>query len=462
MSQTNIYPYLPNTDEDRQEMLTKVGVSTFEELLNHINPNLRAKSLDLPDGLSEMELKAKIESLAQKNQPVSTQASFLGGGVYYRYIPAIVSNLISRSEFLTAYTPYQPEVSQGSLQAIYEYQTAICRLTGMEVANASMYDGPTACAEACMMAYRIKQKPKIVFSQALNPEYKNVIKTYVQACNLDYCELPNSIPVLENSSEVLLKDASCLVLQNPNYFGCIEDLTKIKEIQEKFDCLIIVVTDPISLATLEPPGRFGCDIVVGDAQSCGNGLSFGGPSAGYMATCQNFVRQLPGRIVGQTVDKNGQRCFTLTLQTREQHIRRASANSNICTNQALNALTMLIYITAMGPTGLKQLNEISVQRAYYLANVLKEINGVKLYFSAPFFNEFVIQTNKPANYVLEKLREDKILGGIELAVNYPQLENCILVAVTEMNTRTMIDKYINSLNKIMSDHKAKNLAVTPN
>ncbi len=462
MNNPNNYPYLPNTDEDRLEMLMKIGVASFEELLSHIPQTLRSGNLKLNPGLSEMELKATIQTLAEKNVPVSCQASFLGGGSYYRYIPAVVSNLSSRSEFLTAYTPYQPEVSQGSLQAIYEFQTAICRLTGMEVANASMYDGPTACAEACMMAYRIIKKNKIVFSQSLNPEYKNVIKTYVQACNLEYVELGNTIPVLTDLPTKVLENASCLVIQSPNYLGCLEDLTLIKKIQDNYGCLVIVVCDPVTLAVLEPPGSFGADIVVGDGETCGNGLSFGGPSAGFMATKQIYVRQLPGRIVGETQDKLGNRAFTLTLQTREQHIRRASANSNICTNQALNALTMLIYLTALGPNGLKDLNNLSFQRAKYLATGLNEITGVELYFKEPFVNEFVIKTTKDADEVLKLLLEHNILGGIALEHTYPQLKNCIMIAVTEMNPKEQLDKYINALAQIINFQPNKKLAKTSN
>jgi len=441
----NNFPYLPHTDKERQEMLDTIGIRAFEELIQHIPAEVRAEKLDLPDGLNELERREHVASLAAKNKPASQQACFLGGGAYRRFVPAAVPALVSRSEFATAYTPYQPEVSQGSLQVIYEFQTAICLLTGMEVANASMYDGPTACAEAAMMAARLTGRSKIILTDSLNPEYKKVATTYVRSCGIEIESAPAAGGTVEPSDLKVDEQTAALVVQYPNYLGCLEDLSALANKAHAAKALLVVVTEPISLGILKPPGECGADIVVGDAQPCGNNLSFGGPSAGYMATRMEFVRQLPGRLAGITVDNRGQRAFTLTLQTREQHIRRAKATSNICTNQALNALTMLVYLTLLGPQGLRELAELSVRRAHYLAELLCRIEGVKLLFQKPFFNEFAIETPRPACEVLEHLKERGILGGIDLKDACPDLANGILVAVTEMNSPAELDQYAEQL-----------------
>lgn len=453
--ETPQFPYLPHTDDDRREMLKTVGVSRFEELLSHIPQPLRASEMDVPSGMNELELREFIGALAAKNKPASAQSCFLGGGSYRRFVPAVVPAIVSRSEFATAYTPYQPEVSQGSLQTIYEFQTAVCLLTGMEVANASMYDGPTACAEAALMASRVTGRKKVVVGGCVNPEYKMVTSTYVKSCGLALecggsasgITDPHSLPVDEATAAV--------IVQHPNFFGCLEDLAALGESVHQSGALLVVVSEPISLGLLKPPGEFGADIVIGDAQPCGNNLSFGGPSAGYMATRQQFVRQLPGRLAGVTVDARGQRAFTLTLQTREQHIRRAKATSNICTNQALNALTMLVYLSLLGPIGLRELAEISVRRAHYLAERLAKIPGVKLLFAKPFFNEFAIATESPADAVLERLKENGILGGIDLGRFDRLLANSILVAVTEMNSPAELDDYADKLGSFVAGSSTK-------
>jgi glycine dehydrogenase subunit 1 len=429
-----------------------IGAKSFEELIDHIPEDLKKKAsaLVLPDGMSELELTNYISSLAAKNHPASKQNCFLGGGSYRRFVPAIVSTITSRSEFATAYTPYQPEASQGSLQAIYEFQTAICLLTGMAVANASMYDGPTACAEAALMAGRLTGRKHIVISETVNPEYRLVTQTYVKACDWQSSSVASDNGIT-NLVELLQKqEPACVIVQYPNYFGCIEDLKALANATHSLGALLVVVTEPISLGYLESPGNFEADIVVGDAQSCGNSLSFGGPSAGYMACRQEFIRQLPGRIAGMTVDKTGQRAYTLALQTREQHIRRAKANSNICTNQALNALAMLVYLVALGPEGLRQVALLSMQKAHYLAEQLAGIPAVKLAFPQPFFNEFAYITNKSSSHVLKELLKDGILGGLDLSEHKPHLEGGILVATTEMNSRAELDHYIESLRKILT------------
>lgn len=441
-------PYLPHTDADRLAMLSAIAKSSFEDLIGHIPAAIRIKELNIAPGLSEPELYAKVAALAEKNKPASQQTSFLGGGSYRRYVPAVVPAIISRSEFSTAYTPYQPEVSQGTLQAIYEFQTAICLLTGMEVANASMYDGPTACAEAALMASRLTGRRKIFASSALNPEYDAVTRTYVENCGLTYEKLALADGITDIQAANFDQTVAAVIIQYPNYFGCLENLAQIEAASHKNGSLFIVVSEPISLGLLTPPGEFKADIVVGDAQPCGNFLSFGGPSAGYMACRKDFVRQLPGRLSGMTVDNRGQRAFTLTLQTREQHIRRAGATSNICTNQALNALAMLTYIAALGPQGLKELSELSMQRAHYLADKLSELPGVKLVFNQPFLNEFAITTPYPASELLTELKAAGILGGINLAPVLPKQPGALLIAVTEMNTPDELERYIKTMGKI--------------
>ncbi len=455
-STSKSFPYLPHTEHDRQEMLKSIGVRAFDELIEQIPKEVRAKGIDIPLGLTELELKEYVASLAAKNKPASAQKCFLGGGSYRRFVPAAVPAIVGRSEFATAYTPYQPEVSQGSLQVIYEFQTAVCLLTGMEVANASMYDGPTACAEAALMAARLTGRNKILISDSVNPEYRMVTTTYANSCGL----APEALVAEDGVTKQVLADGDCaaVIVQHPNYFGCLEDLGAIAAETHKHGALLVVVTDPISLGLLAPPRQFGADIVVGDAQPCGNFLSFGGPSAGYMATRQQFVRQLPGRLSGMTVDNRGQRAFTLTLQTREQHIRRAKATSNICTNQALNALTMLVYLTLMGPQGLREVAEISVRRAHYLAEKLAAIDGVKVRFNQPYFSEFVIDTPLAASQVLEELNKKDILGGLTLDRFHPELKNSILVSVTELNSASELDDYAFTLSEIVAKKRRSSSA----
>lgn len=446
-----VFPYLPHTQKDRQEMLKAIGVKSFEDLIQHIPQEIRVKELSIDPSLSEIEVREKISKLAQKNNPASRQASFLGGGSYRRYTPAALESIVSRSEFATAYTPYQPEVSQGTLQTIYEFQTAICLLTGMDVANASLYDGPTALAEAALMSCRLTNRNDVYIADSVNPEYKEVTKTYVQSCGLNFKTLAHDDGQLTNFP--INESAACVIVQYSNYFGILEDLEKIGQAVKAKGALFVVLTEPISLGLLTPPSEFSADIVVGDAQPCGNFLSFGGPSAGYLACRGDYVRQLPGRICGMTVDSEGKRAYTLTLQTREQHIRRAKATSNICTNQALNALSMLVYLVLMGPIGLRQLSEISVRRAHYLKDLLTEIPGVKLTFDKPYFNEFVVETNEKAEIVLKQLQKKGILGGIALGAHYPKLENSFLVTVTEMNSIDDLKTYAQELAEIMKNRQ---------
>jgi glycine dehydrogenase subunit 1 len=449
-SNSQHFPYLPHTESDRNAMLRTIGVRSFEELISQIPKDVRAKELDLPAGMNEQELIEYISSLASKNKPTSEQSSFLGGGSYRRFVPSVVPAMVSRSEFATAYTPYQPEVSQGSLQAIYEFQTAVCLLTGMDVANASMYDGPTACAEAALMAARLTGRNKVLMSESVNPEYRMVTETYTDTVELVYSVIKTPKGSLMASDIQADESTAAVIVQYPNYFGCIEELDAIEKEVHARGALLIVVSEPISLGLLTPPGKFNADIVIGDAQPCGNYLSFGGPSAGYMATRKEYVRQLPGRLAGMTVDNRGQRAFTLTLQTREQHIRRAKATSNICTNQALNALAMLVYITMLGPQGLHDTAEVSVKRAHYLAERLCAIQGVSLLFDQPYFNEFALQLPRPAAEVLDELKQRGILGGIDISKFYEDRKNAILVAVTEMNSVQELENYISTMSEVLT------------
>lgn len=445
------FPYLPHTDDDRAQMLKAIGVESFEELVSHVPAEIRVKELNIPSGLSELELTEYVRKLADKNVPASRQVSFLGAGWLRRFVPASVPAIVSRSEFATAYTPYQPEVAQGTLQVIYEFQTAICLLTGMEVANASIYDGPTACAEAGLMAGRLTDRQKVLLSEAVNPEYLAVTKTYLETCGLT-CEI---VPTPDGSTSLdhlkVDQDTAGVIVQYPNFFGCVEELGALADEAHKHGALLVVVADPVNLALLEPPSSFGADIVVGDAQQCGNNLSYGGPSAGFMATRSQYIRQLPGRLCGLTVDNRGQRAFTLTLQTREQHIRRARATSNICTNQALNALTMLVYLTLIGPRGLRQLAETGLQRAHRLADLLVDIPGVRLKFDKPFVNEFVLETDRPATDLLDALKLHGILGGYSLERTHKSLKNAFVVSVTEVNSASELEQYAEVLRRIVSE-----------
>ncbi len=444
-----IMRYIPHTAQDIEAMLKVIGVSSVDDLFTPIPKEFRLKKpLNLPSSLSEIELKTHVESLANKNTAHQYQ-SFLGAGCYRHFIPTIVNSLGSQGGFLTAYTPYQPEISQGTLQTIFEFQTMIANLTGMEVANASMYDGATALAEACLMAKRLfPKKTKILVPQTIHPEYREVCKTYLEAQDVEL------IPIAYNSKTGTLDlsalekkcDASSLavLVQSPNFFGCIEDLEAIQKITATHKALFIVaVPESLSLALLKPPGEFGADIVVGEAQSFGNPPSFGGPHVGFFASRMSFVRSMPGRIVGETTDADGKRAFTLTLSTREQHIRREKATSNICTNQALLATRSTIYLSTVGEKGLKKLAQWNHSLANTLCEKLK--NKAKVRFETPFFNEVVIETQRPLSDIKKNLLDKKIIPGFSLETFYPELKNCLLVCTTELNTEEQIETLCNAL-----------------
>ncbi len=442
--------YIPNSPDERAEMLQQIGVSSIENLFDSIPADLRLRrTLTVPNALSELELLKKFETTATRN-PAARRISFLGAGAYSHYVPTIVDSLISRSEFFTAYTPYQPEISQGTLQAIFEFQTLVCQLTGMDIANASMYDGSTAMAEAVLMAERVTRRSKVIASSAIHPEYLDVAHTYVQHAGIELQHGAHSKETGTTSADSLagLDDkTAAVVVQSPNFFGGIEDIETLADKAHAVGALlIVVVTEAMSFGLLRSPGACGADIVVAEGQSFGVPLSFGGPYVGLFATREKYSRQIPGRLVGEAYDAKGRRGFVLTLATREQHIRREKATSNICTNEGLIALASTIYLETMGPRGIESVAKQSAQKAHYAARRISGLEGFSLPFSAPFFNEFVVRAPEDANTLLKKLASEKgIDGGIALSRYDANQPNDFLVCVTEMNTREQIDALVEGL-----------------
>jgi glycine dehydrogenase subunit 1 len=440
--------YIPNSPDERAEMLTSIGLSNASELFRSIPDDVQlGRRLNITDPLSEPEVITALEEMAGKNT-AATKPSFLGAGVYSHFSPTIVDHLIQRSEFFTSYTPYQPEISQGTLQYIFEFQTLICQLTGMEVANASMYDGSTAMAEAYLMAQRVTRRDKIVVATSVHPEYREVARTYTQhgAAEIVEAAFDEEIGRVGDLS-ALDERTAALVVQSPNFFGCVEDLTALADAAHTVGALlVVVVTEAISFGLLKSPGACGADIVVGEGQSFGIPMSFGGPHVGLFATQEKFVRQMPGRLCGVAYDKNGNRGFVLTLSTREQHIRREKATSNICTNQGLIALAATIYMETMGKQGLQEVAMQNAQKAAYAKKQIPGIAGYSVPFSAPTFNEFVVRGPRPATEILEKLRtENGIIGGLALSKYYAGHDNDFLVCVTETSLKDTIDHLTNAL-----------------
>ncbi|MEO8041452.1 MAG: aminomethyl-transferring glycine dehydrogenase subunit GcvPA [Acidobacteriota bacterium] len=442
--------YIPNSPEERVDMLAAVGLSSADELFRSIPADVQlGRRLEITEPLAESEVIAAMENFAANN-PAATKPSFLGAGVYSHFSPTIVDHLIQRSEFFTSYTPYQPEISQGTLQYIFEFQTLICQLTGMEVANASMYDGSTATAEAYVMAQRVTRRDKIIVADTVHLEYREVARTYTQHGDLEI----NTVGFDEKTGRVrpiegLDDKTAAVVIQSPNFFGCVEDVKAIADQAHAVGALlIVVVTEAISFGLLKSPGDCGADIVVGEGQSFGVPMSFGGPHVGLFATREKFVRQMPGRLCGVAYDKNGNRGFVLTLSTREQHIRREKATSNICTNQGLIALAATIYMEAMGKAGLQEVAMQNAQKAAYAAKKIAGIDGFEIAFSAPTFNEFVVRGPRPATEILEKLRtENGIIGGLALSKYYPERPNEFLVCVTETSSKDRIDDLVAALSQ---------------
>lgn len=430
-------------------MLHQVGLNSAEELFDSIPRALRlTRNLNTTRALSEIELLAGFEQLATRN-PGARRISFLGAGAYQHYIPTIVDHIISRSEFFTAYTPYQPEISQGTLQAIFEFQTLVCQLTGMEVANASMYDGSTALAEAVLMAERVTKRSKVIACGAIHPEYLEVITTYVQHAGIELLHDPADTETGQTSGSLDLLDdkTAALVVQSPNFFGCIEDVAALAEKAHAAGALLIVtITEAMSLGLLKSPGACGADIVVAEGQSFGVPLSFGGPYVGLFATREKYARQIPGRLVGEAYDKEGRRGFVLTLATREQHIRREKATSNICTNEGLIALATTVYLETMGRRGLQEAAAQCAQKAAYAAKRIGGLEGFSIPFTGPRFNEFVVRAPVDAKQLLVRLAsEANITGGLPLSRYYPDRPNEFLVCVTEINSRAQIDALVEGL-----------------
>jgi len=427
-------PYLPNTDADRSAMLREIGVDSVEQLFRDIPEGLRHAQFRLPSPLSELELKKELNRLANRNANLDNYACFLGGGSYRHFIPATVEHVIGRSEFYTAYTPYQAEVSQGTLQSTYEYQSLICQLTGLEVSNAGMYDGSTAAGEAAIMACVVTKRGKVAVSTTVNPAYREVMSTYVRGRNL-------SIETVEPDSR-LPADCACLVAQQPNFFGHLEGMEAYARKAHDAGALFVAIADPISLGMFQSPGQYGADIAVADGQALGNAMSFGGPGLGVFACRQQYVRQMPGRIVGKTVDADGKPGYVMTLVTREQYIRRERATSNICTSEALMALAAAVYLATLGKSGLKRVAELCYHKAHYAADRIARLKGYSLVFPGPFFKEFAVRCPAAPSRINRALFKAGIIGGLDIS---HVMDNTMLLCVTEMNTKEEIDKLVEIL-----------------
>ncbi len=445
-------PYVYNTPDDQRQMLQAIGASSIEELFAVIPEEMRISGrLDMPPALTEMELDAHMKRLASENQHAGEAVCFLGAGSYDHFIPAAVDAIASRSEFYTSYTPYQPEVSQGNLQATFEYQTLVARLTGMDVSNASVYDGASAAAEAVLMAISTTSRPgHIVTAGSVHPEYRQTIATYLRHLGKDIVTVatPDGTLRADSLAQAVDDQTACVLIQQPNFFGAIEDVETAAQIAHDAGALLIVIFDPISLGLLRSPGDCGADIAVAEGQTLGTPMSYGGPYLGIMACKKKLVRRMPGRIVGQTVDRHGRRCFTLTLQTREQHIRREKATSNICTNQGLFALRAAVYAALMGPEGLRGVAELCLHKACYAAEQIAATERFSLAFDGPTWREFVVRDSQGrVDDVLTQLRSEGILGGVPLGRWYPELDDCFLVAVTEKRTKEQIDALVRALSQ---------------
>ena len=445
--------FIPHTDADRAAMLRTVGIEKLEDLFADVPARYRFPTLDLPPVLTEMEVTAELREIAQANENLQELTCFLGAGAYNHYIPAAVDAIIRRGEFLTAYTPYQPELSQGTLQAIFEYQSSVAALTGMEVCNASHYDGATAVAEAVNMAYANfrGKRTHIILSPALHPHYRQTVRTYAEGSPVvllgdgpesDLHADPNTlIPLID-------ADTALVVVQYPDFFGRIYDYTKLAESAHAMGALLAISVNPIALGLLKAPGFMGADIVTGEGQPLGIPLSFGGPYLGLFATRKEYVRKMAGRLTGETVDNRGQKAYVLTLTAREQHIRREKATSNICTNQGLIALASTVYMSLLGKHGLRQVAELCFHKAHYAAAQIEHLPGCSLWSPTPFFNEFVVRTPAPVSEVNDLLLDHDILGGYDLSQDYPDLDRHMLIAVTELNSRNDIDQLVEVLSEV--------------
>lgn len=438
--------YIPNTRDERLEMLKSIGLSSVDELYSVVPEEARVKELDLPEGLSELEVSAKVRAAADMNKLFTSV--FRGAGSYCHYIPSIVKTITSKEEFVTAYTPYQAEISQGVLQSIFEYQTQICELTGMDVSNASVYDGGTAAAESVLMNVDGRRKTGVAVSETVNPDVMTVIKTYCESRNVPVTVIPakDNVTDIDALKSLIQPDTACVYFQSPNYYGIIEDAGEIVEISHGLGTKVAMGINPISMGLLKTPGEYGADIACGEGQPLGIPMGFGGPYLGFMAVKSDLMRKLPGRIVGQTEDADGNRCFVLTLQAREQHIRREKASSNICSNEALCAMTASVYLAAMGPDGIRRAAENSAAHAHYLASELSKIEGFRLVTDKTFFNEFLMTSPVDAVKLNKKLAENGILGGLPVDGN-------ILWCATEMNSKADIDRLVSLVSEYVKEGK---------
>ena len=439
--------YTPINEPQAKTMLDSLGIADADELFAHIPENIKlTELLNLPDSLDDMSLQSHMSYLAAKNRSSSSNVSFLGAGSCDHYIPPVVDALANQSTFVTAYTPYQAEASQGALQAFYEYQSMICAITGMDVSNASLYEVGSALAESVLMARDITSKSRVIIAGNIHPEYRQVLDTYLSAQPMQVEEAGNDLSTLK---ENLDEEAACLIIQQPDFFGRLNPLDKIAEILDGSKALLIVISDPISLGMLRPPGTFGADIVVGEGQPLGIYQSFGGPYLGFLAAKKKYLRRLPGRIIGLSEDSDAKPAFCLTLQTREQHIRRERATSNICSNEGLLAIRAAIYLAAMGKTGLARVAELSFAKAHYAANQIARLKGYELAFPEPFFKEFVVRCSRaPVDTIINRAGEQGIFAGVNLGRWYPDLNDCLLIAVTEKRTKEQIDTLVSILDEI--------------
>ena len=447
--------YLFNTAEDQQAMLQAIGAASIEQLFASVPPEYRlSRPLDLPPALTEIELTRHLTALAERNGYAGRQVCFLGGGSYDHFVPAVVDALASRGEFYTSYTPYQPEVSQGNLQAMFEYQTLICQLTGMDVSNASLYDGGTAAVEAVLMAMSVtRREGKVVVAASVHPEYRQILATYLAGLNTQCVTVGagDGTTDLEALAAAVDGQTACVLIQHPNFFGCLEDVAAVAKIAHDAGALLVQAFDPISLGLLKRPADLGADIAVAEGQSLGTPMLFGGPYLGIMACREQFVRRMPGRIAGQTTDRRGRRCWVLTLQTREQHIRRDKATSNICTNQGLIALRAAIYLSALGPQGLRETAELCLQKAHYAAQEITASIKFTRAFAKPTFKEFVVRDlTCDVRGILAAASQAGYLAGVPLERWYPELKDCFLVAVTENRTRQEIDGLAEFLDRFVT------------
>ncbi|MEX0788964.1 MAG: aminomethyl-transferring glycine dehydrogenase subunit GcvPA [Anaerolineales bacterium] len=442
--------YLPHTETERAAMLKAVGVSSMEDLFGAVPSAHRFPDLDLPEAVSEIEILSELHAMSEANVDMQHFACFLGAGAYHHFIPSVVDHILRRNEFYTAYTPYQPEISQGTLQAVFEYQSLVCHLTGMEVSNASHYDGATALAEAVILALNHHRgaRREVVLSPAIHPHFREVVRTYMQGLDVSL----RGDDILANDSSALSKmigpSTALVAVQYPDFLGRIEDFTRLAESAHAAGALLCVVVNPLALGMLRPPGEFGADVVVGEGQTLGIPLSFGGPYLGIFTTKNEFVRKMAGRLVGETVDSRGQRGYVLTLTPREQHIRREKATSNICTNQGLMALAAAVYLSEMGKQGLRRVAELCYHKAHYAAEALGAVPGYRRWGEGHFFHEFVLACPRPVAEINERLLEYEILGGYDLGSVYPEMRDHMLLAVTEMNTKEEIDDLASALKEV--------------